>query len=563
MPNEEHLGRQLARQAAADDWGDLNPVESSEFRGKINDSFLTATRDAIITSKKAKVFDNLGQRLHARVLYAWVEESSFMDSPKSTVFVKARIPEIDIIKTPSSLPVDNDPNDEEADWDAINLHTTFIGRDGTLPIPKPADIVYVDFGNRAFQRDPIYLGLASSTLLPENPSSLMAPSAALPIGRSIELLKKKMDMAANRKLFFPNPYDIVDISPEPKMAPPLDPEKSPVVGCYMASDWIWKGRYQKDAMKAGRPLPFFWTTDWIKKVVDAGINYLSFKLHGRAAARDGSVISDDYTKRLSGRTVREEIEHILTVAHARKSDFEIHGWGYSGAQAFGSGKKVYNLTQKPQDEHETIAMARTEAIAVAKKLNFLGITNYHWVAERDAFQGWPGWVGSEKNPRPGSRSSGAALAMNDLTAKVFSNELRKHVPGIRIWFSGFIECISPIVLLDYFDVVEPRLEIASPNEIVKRVNGKHYGAPDGIFLVPNSMPVSWTIPGGDWNSSPPEPGHEHETWKTIKEKILEYRSQIYGINIFILTSQLHQSYNGYPSFKEQVRQIREGYNSVS
>tara|TARA_Y100000034_G_scaffold93791_1_gene113563 strand:- start:2461 stop:4155 length:1695 start_codon:yes stop_codon:yes gene_type:complete len=561
---EDSLGRHLARQVAALDYGDLSPVESSEFDGKFTEdsSFLKTAKDTIVKSKQANIFDSLGSRIPAAVLYAWKENSTFMDAPKPTVYVIARIPEIDMCDPPSSLPVDNDPNDPEADWHAIDMHTTFVGRDEGLLVPKPTDIVYVDFGNRKQFRDPVYLGLASSTLLAHNPSHLVATDAALPLRRSIKHINKKMKKATDRRLFFPAPSDVDKIFPEPKLAPPLDLNKAPVIGCYVAADWIWKGKYQKGAVKAGRPLPFFWAEDWIKKVVDSGINYLSFKLHGRTAARDGSVISDDYTKKLSGRSVREEIKHILKVARAKKLDFEIHGWGDSGAQAFGTGKKVYNLTQKPQNKQEAIAMAVTEARAVAKKLKFLGLTNYHWSAEHDAFQDWPGWIGSEENPRPGRRSTDAARAMNDITAKVFSNELRKQVPGVRIWFNGFIECISPVVLLDYFDVIEPKIEVASPDNITKKFDGKHYGAPDGVLLLPNYMPISWTIPAGDWTSAPPEPGHEHNTWKTIKKKLLEYKSQIYGMNIFILTSQLHQSYNNYPSFKEQVRQLREGYNNT-
>ena len=243
-------------------------------------------------------------------------------------------------------------------------------------------------------------------------------------------------------------------------------------------------------------------------------------------------------------------------------------------QSFSSGKNVAGLARRPQNEQEAIMMATTEATAVAKKLNFLGISNYHWIAEHHAFQDWPGHIGSPSNPRPGVRTSTAALAMNDLVAKVFANELRKQVPSVRIWFTGFLECISPGVLVEYFDVAEPTLEDAdltskswgTPQNpfarVRKKVEGKHYGAPDGRPLIPGVMPVSWRIP--EHLRSPdytPASLHPKYMWGAVRGSLTAFKSQIYGMHIWMLSSQLHQDFNNYPDFKEQIRQLREAYNN--
>jgi len=103
------------------------------------------------------------------VLYAWKEKVELHGGEiVDKLHVKARIPELDIVPLPRSLPIDNNPGDKDADWSAINLHTTFISQQTWAPlkVPKPGDIVGVDFGNREQLYDPAYYKIISRNIAP-------------------------------------------------------------------------------------------------------------------------------------------------------------------------------------------------------------------------------------------------------------------------------------------------------------------------------------------------------------------------------------------------------------
>ena len=99
---------------------------------------------------------------------SWLDRIySRQDLPVPDMFIeiKAFIPEIHgtIYPTPKSL-----GQNGEADHDAINKFPTFTAksRDVILHgVPKPGDIVWVDFGNRTTLKDPIYLGPLESQML--------------------------------------------------------------------------------------------------------------------------------------------------------------------------------------------------------------------------------------------------------------------------------------------------------------------------------------------------------------------------------------------------------------
>jgi len=546
--------RQLARQVASYNYGDLNPVAKSELGTKYNESttWMTAAKKAVQQAAQgpSAYAGGAGGAIRALVLYAWEEKVTMDSAPKIFVHIKAAIPELDMLPLPSALPTDNDPNDKCADWNIINMYSTFVAESPDLPLPKPADIIKVDFGNRTSFTDPIYLGLVSRTLL--FCEDELANKNKLPTKDCLEALKRDMEKISETQTF----HDGVPFSdtPEQKEAAPLDHNKAPVIGVYIPP---YYKRYKKKNRETG-----FWTPDWIEIAANAGINYVGFKLNGIAAARNGTVISDAYTKELTGRTVKEEIDHILRVAKAINPEFEVHGWGYSGAQRFGTGKKTVTRTgatiQRPRNQTEAKRLAVREAQAVGKRMKALGLTDYHWNAEASAFQGYPGHAGFSGNPS-GRRTGAASRAMNDITAITFANELRKHVPQVRIWFNGMVECVSQSVLMEYFDVIEPMSWPCSASAFRRKLDGKHLSAPEGRPLLPVTMDVSWTIPDGHRGTYT---GNRAAAWEALKEKIMEHKARIYGVNIFNMTSQLHQSLNDWPSIPNMVKQLRDGYNKV-
>jgi len=117
----------------------------------------------------------------AEVCYAWEEETEAGSSYKPSLlswalgeesteqikelFVVAYIQELGDIR-PTAYPINNDPNDSEADWNAINSliakRPPFTAKDPELlknfGIPSPGERVYVDFEHRDLLRGPIYLG---------------------------------------------------------------------------------------------------------------------------------------------------------------------------------------------------------------------------------------------------------------------------------------------------------------------------------------------------------------------------------------------------------------------
>ena len=166
------LGRELAKQVAELTHGQLNSVDSSELGTKINNdtTFFGAAKSAIVSSNRSDVIKGLGHPIKAVVLYAWKEKVELHGGEfVEKLHVKARIPELDIVPLPRALPIDNNPTDEDADWGTINLHTTFVSQENVLKVPKPGDIVGVDFGNREQLYDPIYYKIISRNIAP--PSS--------------------------------------------------------------------------------------------------------------------------------------------------------------------------------------------------------------------------------------------------------------------------------------------------------------------------------------------------------------------------------------------------------
>ena len=107
--------------------------------------------------------------------------------PEQFIEIKAMIPEIhgSMYPTPKSLGLDGSP----ADNAAINRFPTFIARSRDIilhGVPKPGDIVYVDFGNRLTLQDPIYLGPLESQLA-EN-IALIAGSTAFDCNKGLNML---------------------------------------------------------------------------------------------------------------------------------------------------------------------------------------------------------------------------------------------------------------------------------------------------------------------------------------------------------------------------------------
>jgi|2_EtaG_2_1085320.scaffolds.fasta_scaffold13600_2 hypothetical protein len=538
----------LARQIASYAYGDLNPMVKSEFGMKYNEltTYQTVQLKRAYHSTESSVAGSGQGGMKALVLYAWKEKVYLSSGPQMRVHVKAVIPEQNDVPLPSALATDNDPHDKCADWSIINLYPTFIAENEDLPLPKPADIIKVDFGNRSQHRDPVYLSLISSTVL-INEDNLINRNK---VGKDCkDALNKDMDKVDDHKTA--PETSIGPAPPAPKEKPPPDPNKKPFIGVYIPP---YYKKYAKKNRETG-----FWTPDWIEKVANAGVNYVSFKLNGTTAAKNGTMITDTYTKDLTGRTVKEEIAHVLKVGQAINPEFEVHAWGQSGIQRHGSGKVEHGNIQRPRNEKEAQEMAIREAQAVGQRMNTLGLSEYHFGPLTSGVQGYPGHVGFSVNPLPGRRTGENSMAINDYAVSTFSNELRKQVPGVRIWYNGFIECISQSVLMQYFDIVEPQSWPCNASAVRKKLDGKHVGAPDGRPMLPVAMEVSWTIPDGHRGTYT---GSRSSTWSALKEKITEHKSRIYGVHIFNMTSQLHQSLDGWPSIPDMVKQLREVYNKT-
>ena len=121
------LQERLAGQVSNLNFGDLNSVSISEFKPKIDHDtdVLRASRDNIVRSLKDNILLEVGQ-IKAVVLYAWHEEVVLHgNEKKQVVHVIARIPELDMVPPPRSLPIDNNPNDT-VDWVSIKAHDTFL-----------------------------------------------------------------------------------------------------------------------------------------------------------------------------------------------------------------------------------------------------------------------------------------------------------------------------------------------------------------------------------------------------------------------------------------------------
>tara|TARA_R110002110_G_scaffold26039_7_gene96244 strand:+ start:11561 stop:14701 length:3141 start_codon:yes stop_codon:yes gene_type:complete len=108
-----------------------------------------------------------GQRTNATKL-SWLDRIYSIQNaevPEIFLEIKAMIPEIHgaMLPLPRSLGTDG----LEPDHQSINRYPTFVAKSRDIAlhgIPKPGDIVYVDFGNRKTLQDPVYLGPLESQL---------------------------------------------------------------------------------------------------------------------------------------------------------------------------------------------------------------------------------------------------------------------------------------------------------------------------------------------------------------------------------------------------------------
>ena len=107
--------------------------------------------------------------------------------PDEFIEIKAMIPEIhgSMYPLPKSLGLGGNP----ADNAAITRYPTFIAKSRDIilhGIPKPGDIVWVDFGNRITLQDPIYLGTLESQLA-ENIALIAGSAAFYPCNKGLKL----------------------------------------------------------------------------------------------------------------------------------------------------------------------------------------------------------------------------------------------------------------------------------------------------------------------------------------------------------------------------------------
>ena len=158
------------------------------------------------------------------------------------------------------------------------------------------------------------------------------------------------------------------------------------------------------------------------------------------------------------------------VSKLEGSPIDVHGWGY-------------HYCQEP-------ARARDEAIAVAIRCEELGITHYHWNAERH----WKEGVGTPSD-----------------NAIVFAEELKKLAPGVMLYANCFVS-LTTKEMAKHFNYFEPmcygtkRKTIAS--KVGKRMSGKPFPAVRTGIMVGTGR-VNSKVSGQYWGYVSP-PGKEKE-----------------------------------------------------
>ena len=159
--------------------GSLNPTNKSTFGQGLDrnlTSFMQNVKKQTIDHYSEDVLQDIS-RLKAVVLFAWKEMDPLID--REMVYVKARIPELDVIPFPTLLPAANNPQ-APADWSVINTHRTYVSENtqiSDLGLPAPGQVVYVRLeqqGKDLFehsQQQGVYVGPVNVEEMP-NPLAL-------------------------------------------------------------------------------------------------------------------------------------------------------------------------------------------------------------------------------------------------------------------------------------------------------------------------------------------------------------------------------------------------------
>ena len=163
-------------------YGLLNPISKSLVGPALDPSTTTFFGTAAQTVTRSTREDVLSTKTiyKAIVLYAWKTQLAQPFSPPTeTITIKARIPELDTISIPRRLPVENNPNDEKADWATINLYPTYLAKDTAVTamgMPQPGTIIWVSYGaiNAEKREAGIYLGPINVDAMP-SPDAFLSP----------------------------------------------------------------------------------------------------------------------------------------------------------------------------------------------------------------------------------------------------------------------------------------------------------------------------------------------------------------------------------------------------
>mgnify|MGYP003655935973 FL=1 len=151
-------------------YGERNPIKKKRVGEALHGSTISASRilqDMMLDKTNEYALE--GQRYYkGEVLYAYTDA-------QGAVHVKARIPEINILPLPTSLPEANDSK-ADADWATISLYPTFVAFNAQVSqmgIPSPGEIVYLDYEHVLTFDGPLYMG-------PVNIGAMPVPEAARP-----------------------------------------------------------------------------------------------------------------------------------------------------------------------------------------------------------------------------------------------------------------------------------------------------------------------------------------------------------------------------------------------
>ena len=512
MANHD-LQERLARQVADYGYGALNSVAPTEFKDRVghDTSFINAARKAVVKSLQPDALLSMGQ-IKAIVLYAWRQKAVLHgNEKKELVHVKARIPEIDIVPPPRALPIDNDRDDAKADWPAIDAHDTFIAQDISLELPQPGAIISVKYGNYRQRRDPVYEALIAQ---PQTPGEI----ASSP-GKAFE----KADCETGY-----SKHDLSDLHQkmEPKPAPVAKPstDDSPYVG-YMVDHHNYGGYYKEgETVNNEIEKRFVFQKpnnyDWVKRLVDKGVNYLNYQIHG-SSATVGSLSKTlnynglapaqqldsyymKYTEALTGLKTPQEMLKVQEVGQGINPEFQVHAWGHSGIGSFGANPKSLvtmpdSSFQEPLTLKQVEHNATTEAHTVAGVFEVFDgkIENYHW------HYGMRAWISLNTE-------------FNEVAVKNFVREFKLKLPGVKLWFSGLHDLFPATEnsVLDLFDFLEPRGYEVDLEEAYRKDAKFYYRRLQGGKL------VSWQVP---------DDSEEKE------KEIINWSANIGGVSFYPLT----------------------------